>query len=207
MNATAPLATLLRTAAGPDGALAASPALDEVLALPTHLETHDLPSGQALLQLARGAGLQARVLGGVLTLDVARGQLDPTDTQGLDRATFTKAFGTVPMVATADDARSTFALDANTASFERARAQLRAGQPPDPAAIQAEHFINAMPMDYPAAQGPEAFALYAEAAPSPFAARARRCRGARAVGRRAPRWWRSARWRARPPPTSADRCT
>ncbi|MBA3938733.1 MAG: von Willebrand factor type A domain-containing protein, partial [Planctomycetes bacterium] len=169
LNATAPLATMLRIAAGPDGALAASPALDEVLARPAHLETHDQPSGQALLQLARGAGLQARVLGGVLTLDAARGQLDPTDTQGLDRASFTKAFGTVPMVATADDARSTFALDANTASFERARSQLRGGQLPDPASIQAEHFINAMPMDYPAARGPEAFALYAEAAPSPFA--------------------------------------
>ncbi len=169
LNATAPLATILRLAAGPDGALAASPALDEVLTRPAHLETHDLTSGQALLQLARGAGLQARLLGGVLTLDTARGQLDPTDTQGLDRARFTSAFGTVPMVATAEDARSTFALDANTASFERARSQLRSGQLPDPAAIQAEHFINAMPMDYPAARGPEAFALYAEAAPSPFA--------------------------------------
>jgi Ca-activated chloride channel homolog len=74
------------------------------------------------------------------------------------------------MTSTREDAHSTFALSADTATYDLARHQLRTGHPVDPLSIQPEHFINAMPMDYPVAHTDEAFALYAEAAPSPFAA-------------------------------------
>jgi Ca-activated chloride channel family protein len=44
---------------------------------------------------------------------------------------------------------STFAIDVNTASFTRVRAELDAGRLPDPAIVHAEEFVNAFRYDYP----------------------------------------------------------
>jgi len=129
----------------------------------------DQPIGRALVAAARAAGVQVRPEAGRLVVG-APVALDPTSTGGLDAERFAAAFGTKPMADTTRDARHTFAIDANTASFERAAALLRAGKAVDPFAIQPEHFINAMPADYPAADGPEAFTVLAEAGPAPFAA-------------------------------------
>lgn len=128
--------------------------------------------GKALLQAVRAKGWQVQPQSDSLVVATTtdRHPLDPTATFGLAKTDFAKAFGTVPMTATADTATLTFAFTADTASFDRARSQLRSGQAVDPAAIRAEHFVNAVPADYPAASGPEAFTLYAEAGPSPFAA-------------------------------------
>ncbi len=129
-------------------------------------------NGFPLLQNYRSQGWQYFPVGD--TINLVNGSdnrpLDPTATFGLAKADFKKAFGTVPMAATADTATLTFAFTADTATFDRARAQLRRGQAVEANAIQAEHFINAVPAGYPAASGPEAFNLYAEAGPSPFAA-------------------------------------
>ncbi len=163
------LASLLRSAGGAHFALSASPLLAEQLDQNASVRV-DGTRAQALLQLVRGAGLQARLSGGALAIDRVRGALDPTDLQGLERERFRAAFGTVPMISTREDAQSTFAFSADTATYALACAQLRAGREVDPQQVQPEHFINAMPMDYPVAHGDEAFALYAEAAPSPFAA-------------------------------------
>jgi Ca-activated chloride channel family protein len=132
--------------------------------------SNGLTKGEALVGIARRAHAQLTLGGGRAAFGDARAPLDPTDLQGLTPEQFRAAFGTSPLVATAVEPRQTFALDANTAAYNRARMQLRAGQMPDPATVQPEQFVNAMPMDYPPATGAEPFALYAEAAPSPFAA-------------------------------------
>lgn len=161
--------SLLNTAAGDADVVVGQNGLALLGVDNVRLHVQDLNRGQVVMQVARGVGLQVTPVDGQLELDRPRGQLDPTATFGYDRETFRALFGSAPMLATVEDARSTFALDAETASYDRARAQVAAGQPIDPSAIRPEQFINAMPMDYPAASGTEAFTLYAEAAPAPFA--------------------------------------
>jgi Ca-activated chloride channel family protein len=163
------LASLLRQTGGEHLGLSATIPVVPQLDAPATVSVQNAARAQALLQLVRGAGLQAHLTGATLEIDTTQGPLDPTDLQGLDRKQFRTAFGTAPMMSTHEDARSTFAIDADTASYELTRQQLRAGRPIDPLTIRPEQFINAMPMDYPPAQGPEAFTLYAEAAPAPFA--------------------------------------
>jgi len=135
-----------------------------------NLDLSRLSRGQGLLQTARAGGRQLRLVPEGVEVAPERIPLDPTTTFGLSRTDFQAAFATVPMVMTAETAKLTFAFTADTASFDRASSQLLSGQAIDPLAIRAEHFINAVPADYPAATGTEAFALYAEAGPSPFAA-------------------------------------
>lgn len=55
-----------------------------------------------------------------------------------------------PFTATADDPRSTFALDVDTGSYSLARAALRNGTLPDPSQIRIEEFVNAIDQNYPA---------------------------------------------------------
>ena len=126
-------------------------------------------TGQNLLLAANRNGQQVIPLVGALDIQPARQALDPTATYGFTRADFQAMFGTAPMQAIADDAQQTFAIDASTASFTAAKAALDSGHLPDPAMIEPQHLYNAVPADYPAASGPEAFQLYAEAGVSPFA--------------------------------------
>lgn len=131
-----------------------------------------LSAGAQVVMLANRAGVQVVLANGSLALNATPVPLDPTDRLGLAPAAFTAALGSPPMAVVAQDARLTFALDADTTSFARARAELSRGRLPDPATLRPEHFINAVPADYPApssGSGGEAFALYAEAGPSPFA--------------------------------------
>jgi Ca-activated chloride channel family protein len=72
-----------------------------------------------------------------------------------------------PFVDTRVDHLSTFALDVDTASYTRARDELLSGRLPSPDSVRVEEFVNYFDQDYPAP--PEvAFAVYADAAPSPF---------------------------------------
>jgi Ca-activated chloride channel homolog len=134
-------------------------------ALPT---APGLSAGEQVLMLANRAGVQVVLANGRLGMQ-APVALDPTDRLGLEPAAFASAWGTPPMAIVAQDPQLTFALDADTASFDRARSDLAAGRLPDPAGIRPEHFVNAVPADYPTPTGSEAFALYAEAGPSLFA--------------------------------------
>lgn len=127
-----------------------------------------LTNAQALVQVARCFDLQVLPGNGTLDLLVARQPLDPTTTGSLAPDAFRTAFGTEPMRAVKVRPQITTALDGDTSSFVRTKTQVERSQPIDPATVRPEHFINAMPSDYPAVRGPEAFALYAEAAPSPF---------------------------------------
>lgn len=127
-----------------------------------------LTHAQALTQIARSLDLQVLPAGGVMELQSARAPLDPGSSCGLDVDAFRKAFGTEPMRPVTERPQITSALDGDTASYALAKARVAQHQPIEAATVRPEHFINAMPNDLPAAQGPEAFALYAEAAPSPF---------------------------------------
>jgi Ca-activated chloride channel family protein len=72
-----------------------------------------------------------------------------------------------PYVETSVDHLSTFALDVDTASYTRARAELLAGRLPSPDSVRVEEFVNYFDLEYSAP--PEvAFAVYADGAPSPF---------------------------------------
>jgi Ca-activated chloride channel family protein len=61
----------------------------------------------------------------------------------LEDNTFVDA-GTSGFVATAQDARSTFALDVDTGSFSVGRTLLREGRRPPPASIRVEEWVNAV---------------------------------------------------------------
>lgn len=146
-----------------------SPSANKFLGRQVHLSMRDETTARGVLRAVRSVGLQAQFAGGLVKLDVAQRPLNPTDTQSFDLPTFKELFGTAPMQNIAVDPVQTVAIDADTASYSYAKSRIAAGQEIDPTTIKPEHFINAMPMDYPPAQGPEAFSLYAEASPSPFA--------------------------------------
>ncbi len=133
----------------------------------TNHQRFDEP-GQAVLNLVTANRLQLVPLPGGFEVQAAR-PLDPTATFGWSRDDLRRVFGSVPMQNVAEDAQQTFAIDASTSSFDSALAALDAGRQPDPAQIEPQHLYNAVPMDYPAASGNDAFQLFAEAGPSPFA--------------------------------------
>ncbi|MBT8493332.1 MAG: VWA domain-containing protein [Deltaproteobacteria bacterium] len=80
-----------------------------------------------------------------------------------------KNYGVNPLTETAEDNKSTFAVDVDTASYAIARRKLMSGQVPPPASVRVEEFVNYFGYDY---QGPTdknmPFAVHMDAAPSPF---------------------------------------
>ncbi len=74
-----------------------------------------------------------------------------------------------PWVLTDRDAQSTFALDVDTASYALCRRYIRNGNLPPVGAVRMEEFINAFDYAYPQ-RSDQTFTVYAEGAPSPFAA-------------------------------------
>ncbi len=74
-----------------------------------------------------------------------------------------------PWVMTDRDHLSTFALDVDTASYALCRRYIRSGFLPPIGAVRMEEFINAFDYAYPQ-RDDATFAVYAEGAPSPFAA-------------------------------------
>lgn len=78
----------------------------------------------------------------------SNGARAPSTERGpLDRSKRSSA-GEAPPSRTADQPRSTFALDVDTASYSHARQSLRAGQLPDPSSIRPEEFVNSFRQDY-----------------------------------------------------------
>ncbi|MEN0068336.1 MAG: von Willebrand factor type A domain-containing protein [Myxococcota bacterium] len=71
-------------------------------------------------------------------------------------------------VPTNEDARSTFSVDVDTASFTLARQALRAGRWPSADTVRPEEFLNYVPYRYPNPTGDDAFAVHVEGAGSPF---------------------------------------
>jgi len=134
---------------------------------PYHVQ--DLSVMQTVLIAARRHDLQVRLDNGKISLSVNNSPLDVTSLYGWEPAAFKDAFGTMPMQSIAKSPTLTFALNGDTSSFVQAQTSLEQGHMPDSGSIQPEQFINAMPQDYPKAEGNNTFELYAEAGPSPFA--------------------------------------
>ena len=76
--------------------------------------------------------------------------------------------GENPFVDTAQDARATFGVDVDTASYAIMRRDVRAGFLPVPAGVRVEEYVNYFSYGYAPPAGDEAFAVDLEAAPSPF---------------------------------------
>jgi len=98
------------------------------------------------------------------------GPEDAKDLGELPPASRFKLMPVNPWVLTERDPFSTFALDVDTASYTLCRRYIRDGFLPPPGAVRMEEFINYFNYNYPRRTG-RTFAVYAEAAPSPFAAK------------------------------------
>ena len=77
------------------------------------------------------------------------------------------SLGTNPYVDTTVDHLSTFGLDVDTASYTVARNYIAQGLRPDPASIRPEEWVNYFDQGY-AAPETGAFAIHADASPTPF---------------------------------------
>jgi len=75
-------------------------------------------------------------------------------------------YGVNPRVATAEDNRSTFALDVDTGSYAVARSHLADGFLPDPASVRTEEFVNYFPQDY--LPPPDGLGVHVDGAAVPF---------------------------------------
>jgi Ca-activated chloride channel homolog len=91
--------------------------------------------------------------------------------EGLDEDAYIEKYGTRPFVDARRDHLSTFSMDVDTASYTLARSRLREGKLPDPQAVRVEEFVNYFKQPY-TVSGNDAFGVFAEAAPSPFNAKA-----------------------------------
>ena len=80
---------------------------------------------------------------------------------------FFKGHGVNPFIDTEDDNKSTFAMDADSASYAVTRRYLQDGHLPPPEAVRVEEFINVFNYNYTPPTD-AAFAVHIEGAPSKF---------------------------------------
>lgn len=83
-------------------------------------------------------------------------------------STFYQNYGVNPFFDAAEDPLSTFAMDVDTASYTVMRRYLNDGNLPDPDSVRVEEYLNFFDYRYPQPDDGGAFAIYTEAAPSPF---------------------------------------
>jgi Ca-activated chloride channel family protein len=78
--------------------------------------------------------------------------------------------GTNPFVVTRHDPLSTFAADADTASYDIFRRDVETGFLPEPASVRLEEYVNSFDYEYepPAADAAEPFSIHLSAAPGFF---------------------------------------
>jgi len=81
-----------------------------------------------------------------------------------------KSYGVNEMTLAAEDARSTFSVDVDTASYTIARRKLKEGRLPPTASVRVEEFVNYFAYDYVQPTGEAPFAVNMEAAPNPYLA-------------------------------------
>ncbi len=80
-----------------------------------------------------------------------------------------KDYGENPFVNTLEQPVSTFAIDADGASYANVRRFLQHGQLPPPAAVRIEEMVNYFPFDYPAPRDGRPIALNGEISDCPWA--------------------------------------
>ncbi len=73
-----------------------------------------------------------------------------------------------PVIAVADDARSTFAVDVDTASYSNVRRFLREGSAPPADAVRIEELVNYFDYDYQEPTGTTPFSVTSEVGPCPW---------------------------------------
>ena len=73
-----------------------------------------------------------------------------------------------PFVAIADDARSTFSIDVDTAAYSNVRRMLQDGTLPPPEAVRIEEMVNYFDYDYEAPTGEAPFSMASEVGPCPW---------------------------------------
>ncbi len=71
-------------------------------------------------------------------------------------------------MAVADDPRSTFSIDVDTASYANIRRYLTQGSLPPPDAVRVEEMINYFSYDYPEPRGKAPFSVVTEVGPAPW---------------------------------------
>jgi Ca-activated chloride channel family protein len=83
------------------------------------------------------------------------------------REMFFKEYGVNPLIDTAEENLSTFAMDVDTASYTIMRKYITGGNLPPAESVRVEEYVNYFGYNYPS---PEtgAFAIHLEGAPSPF---------------------------------------
>jgi len=94
--------------------------------------------------------------------------LEPPNDEAFD-AMFFESYGVNPFVDTEDDRLSTFALDVDTGSYTIVRRYLNEGNTPPDEAVRVEEFVNYFDQDYDYPSENQAFALYIDGSPFPFA--------------------------------------
>lgn len=107
--------------------------------------------------------------GQVRPTPLPRPQSQTPQPQTPDAVTFVHS-GVNPVVITAEDPRSTFALDVDTASYTVARAWVNEGLSPDPASVRVEEWVNYFDQRYPT-PNENTFAVYSDGAPHALAGR------------------------------------
>jgi Ca-activated chloride channel family protein len=78
-------------------------------------------------------------------------------------------YGVNDLIDTAEDRLSTFAIDVDTASYVIARRKILEGDAPPKASVRVEEFVNYFRYAYAGPTDQRPFAVYMDAAPSPFA--------------------------------------
>jgi Ca-activated chloride channel homolog len=122
-----------------------------------------MPNGLGDANETSGGTASAPASGGLSRDYVAnpRGDVRP----GRDANTF-QNYGVRPFVDTANDPRSTFALDVDTASYSIARRWVADGVVPPADSVRVEEYVNSFNYDYPAPG--RGLSVEADAGPSPF---------------------------------------
>ncbi len=98
--------------------------------------------------------------------NTASAKRERTPAPGVTGGTFQSA-GVNPVVKTADDRLSTFAIDVDTGSYHYSKSILERGQLPSPAAVRVEEWVNAFHYSY-ADDDRAPFTVHTAAAPSPL---------------------------------------
>ncbi len=127
------------------------------------LEHEVLEAEESVADKAVAAPMAAKVAPTSMTI---MPQPDPVASQGGEEY---KDYGKNPMVSTAEDHLSTFAVDVDTASYAIARRKIMSGQLPPASAVRVEEFVNYFKYDYKGPANASPFAVHMDMAPSPFA--------------------------------------
>lgn len=117
-------------------------------------------SADAIIEVTPLSGEQNATEADAFTPEQAEAALE-------DDTTFFEDYGTNPFVRTSEDNLSTFAVDTDSGSYTVARNYLDDGLMPPPDSVRLEEYVNYFEQDYPLPQD-DAFAIYTEAAPTPF---------------------------------------